>query len=248
MSPAIQFHPIILRSHILSPNFLGMTQVDQSWDCLTINDQRNWGGPLLGVQGQCFTAPKMRFCSDPAPSIIARDPTRLRDPKTQRPGCFLMRTLPFGSEASVLHFNCTARLLHWQVCVEGLFQLLGFRFASDKPAPFSTSTEMLGVIVDIAERGVKKVCSASAWSRPATSLDVTSREARWCRPTQTTVGRWASTICSSFHRWCSRNGSRWQSGGHRWWSDFLLMDESKLLVLMWMRVSCVVGCKSWYTP
>ena len=23
--------------------------------------QRNWGGPLLGVQGQCFTAPKMRF-------------------------------------------------------------------------------------------------------------------------------------------------------------------------------------------
>ena len=112
MSPAIQFHPIILCSHILSPNFLRMTQVDQSWDCFTINDQRNWGGPLLGVQGQCFTAPKMRFCSDPTPSIIARDPTRLRDPKTQRPGCFLMRTLPFGSEASVLHFNCTARLLH----------------------------------------------------------------------------------------------------------------------------------------
>ena len=25
--------------------------------------QRNWGGPLLGVQGQCSTAPKMRFCS-----------------------------------------------------------------------------------------------------------------------------------------------------------------------------------------
>ena len=109
----------------------------------------------------------------------------LRDPKTQRPACFLMRTLPFGSVASVLHFNRTARLLWrlglelnlwWsnyfddfpcvahcsqvgstQACVEGLFQLLGFKFASDKLAPFSTSTEMLGVLVDTAERGVIKV-------------------------------------------------------------------------------------------
>ena len=96
-----------------------------------------------------------------------------------------MRTLPFGSVASVLHFNRTARLLcrlglelnlWWsnyfddfpcishcsqvgstQACVEGLFQLLGFRFASDKLAPFSTATEMLGVMVDTAERGVVKV-------------------------------------------------------------------------------------------
>ena len=98
-----------------------------------------------------------------------------------------MRTLPFGSVASVLHFNCTARLLWrlglelnlwWsnyfddfpcishcsqvgstQACVEGLFQLVGFRFASDKLAPFSTSTEMLGVVavVDTAERGVIKL-------------------------------------------------------------------------------------------
>ena len=41
--------------------------------------------------------------------------------------------------------------------LEGLFQLLGFRFASDKLAPFSTSTEMLGVLVDTAERDVIKV-------------------------------------------------------------------------------------------
>ena len=38
-----------------------MTQVDQSWAAIF---QRNWGGQLLGVQGQCITAPKMRFCSD----------------------------------------------------------------------------------------------------------------------------------------------------------------------------------------
>ena len=109
----------------------------------------------------------------------------LRDPRAQRPACFLMRTLPFGSTASVLHFNRTARLLWrlglelnlwWsnyfddypcathcsqvastQACVEGLFELLGFRFAKDKLAPFATSTDMLGVTVDTAEHGVIKV-------------------------------------------------------------------------------------------
>ena len=42
-------------------------------------------------------------------------------------------------------------------CVEGLFDLLGFRFAHDKLAPFSTSTEMLGVVVDTAQKGMVKV-------------------------------------------------------------------------------------------
>lgn len=105
----------------------------------------------------------------------------LRDPKTTRPTCFLMRTLPLGSTASVLHFNRVARLI-WRLaielnlwwsnyfddypclshrsqvastksCVEGLFQLLGFRFAREKLAPFSSATEMLGVVVDTSEVG-----------------------------------------------------------------------------------------------
>ena len=105
----------------------------------------------------------------------------LRNPETKQPACFLMRTLPFGSTASVLHFNRVARLiwrlgielnLWWlnnfddypcvshrsqvvltKTCVEGLFQLLGFRFAHEKLAPFSSSTEMLGVVVDTSEWG-----------------------------------------------------------------------------------------------
>ena len=44
-------------------NGLRMTQVDQSWglfDCRFFNAT----GEDFGVQDQCFTAPKMRFCSD----------------------------------------------------------------------------------------------------------------------------------------------------------------------------------------
>ena len=106
----------------------------------------------------------------------------LRNPETKQPACFLMRTLPFGSTASVLHFNRMARLIwrlglelnlwwsnyfddypcishHGQVsstraCVEGLFQLIGFKFAQEKLAPFSTASEMLGVVVDTSEKGV----------------------------------------------------------------------------------------------
>ena len=109
----------------------------------------------------------------------------LQDPGNKRPACFLMRTLPFGSTASVLHFNRIARLI-WRLgielnlwwanyfddypcishrsqmvstksCAEGLFQLLGFRFARDKLAPFAESSEMLGVVVDTSEKGVVKL-------------------------------------------------------------------------------------------
>ena len=109
----------------------------------------------------------------------------LQDPGNKRPACFLMRTLPFGSTASVLHFNRIARLI-WRLgnernlwwanyfddypcishksqvvstksCAEGLFQLLGFRFAQDKLAPFAGSSKMLGVVVDTSEKGVVKL-------------------------------------------------------------------------------------------
>ena len=55
--------------YILSPNFhTKRSSHDASGSKLGIVwpsiFQSNWGGPLLGVQDQCFTAPKMRFCSD----------------------------------------------------------------------------------------------------------------------------------------------------------------------------------------
>ena len=121
----------------------------------------------------------------------------LQDPANGCPACFLMRTLPFGSTASVLHFNRTARLiwrlglelnLWWsnyfddypcvthgsqmastQSCVEGLFQLLGFRFASDKLAPFSNSTEMLGVVVDTSDKKFIKVDNKESRKRELVS-------------------------------------------------------------------------------
>ena len=92
------------------------------------------------------------------------------------PKCFFMRTLPFGSVASVLHFNRVARLL-WRIGIElnlmwfncfddypcispsiqskstmmtvkGLFGLLGFKFAEDKLSDFADTAEMLGVVID----------------------------------------------------------------------------------------------------
>ena len=113
----------------------------------------------------------------------------LKSPSSGKPACFLMRTLPCGSTASVLHFNRVARLwrlgielnLWWsnyfddypcisqqhqvsstKACVEGLFNLLGFRFAQEKLAPFSTSTEMLGVVVDTSRKGIVQVDNKEA--------------------------------------------------------------------------------------
>jgi len=100
----------------------------------------------------------------------------LRSPKENAVKCFYMRTLPFGSIASVVHFNRISRLL-WRLglalgilwgnyfddfpcvthvahatstmaCVQGLFKLLGFAFAEDKLLPFEDHAEMLGVLVN----------------------------------------------------------------------------------------------------
>ena len=103
----------------------------------------------------------------------------LRNPEEDAIKCFYMRTLPFGSIASVLHFNRVSRLL-WRLglalgvvwtnyfddypclshaahvastmaCVQGLFKLLGFAFAEDKLLPFEDRAEMLGVEVNLTE-------------------------------------------------------------------------------------------------
>ena len=121
----------------------------------------------------------------------------LRNPGNKRPACFLMRTLPFGSTASALHFNRIARFI-WRLgielnlwwanyfddypcishgsqmvstksCAEGLFQLLGFRFAHHKLAPFAESSEMLGVVVDTSEKGVVKIANKESRKRDLVS-------------------------------------------------------------------------------
>ena len=104
-------------------------------------------------------------------SVIA-----LLDPVKLIPGLFESKALPFGSSASVLHFNRLARLF-WRIGVElflpwcnfcadfpvmspsgiaantmdtmiALCNLLGFRFASDKLSPFSSLATVLGIEVD----------------------------------------------------------------------------------------------------
>ena len=41
----------------------------------------------------------------------------IRNPATGQPSCFMMKTLPFGSTASVLHFNRVSRLI-WRLGLE----------------------------------------------------------------------------------------------------------------------------------
>ncbi|CAE7559207.1 unnamed protein product [Symbiodinium natans] len=100
----------------------------------------------------------------------------LLNPDTLVPGLFESKALPFGSAASVLHFNRLSRLL-WRLGVEllipwgnffddfpamspsaisdntmstmtALCSLLGFAFADDKLSPFQPAATMLGVEVD----------------------------------------------------------------------------------------------------
>ena len=100
------------------------------------------------------------------------------DPQSREIACFLMNTLPFGSVASVLHFNRVSRLL-WRLglemgilwtnyfddypcvshslhekstmsSVKGLFELLGYAYAKDKLLDFSGESEMLGIKLDLS--------------------------------------------------------------------------------------------------
>ena len=100
------------------------------------------------------------------------------DPQSHKIACFLMNTLPFGSVASVLHFNRVSRLL-WRLelemgilwtnyfddypcishllhekstmsAVKGLFELLGYAYAKDKLLDFSNESEMLGIKLDLS--------------------------------------------------------------------------------------------------
>eukprot|EP00435_Cladocopium_sp_Y103_P046282 s948_g13.t1 len=117
----------------------------------------------------------------------------LRKPLAGTACGFISRTLPFGSVASVLHFNRIARLLHrlgleldipWTnyyddypvvdfkvlsdhttAAVRALTSLLGFELSLDKELPFEKSAEMLGVVLDLSEsnQGLIKVANKPSW-------------------------------------------------------------------------------------
>lgn len=110
----------------------------------------------------------------------------IADPSDAQVKHFLMLTLPFGSSASVLHFNRVSWLLWalgcklgilWScyyngyplLCPDGLEQsslgsakalmnLLVFQFAEDKLSPPSHTAELLGVELDLRQSSAGAVC------------------------------------------------------------------------------------------
>ena len=111
----------------------------------------------------------------------------LKQPSSGKAMGFVSKILPFGSVASVLHFNRVVRLLHrigleldipWTnyyddfpaidfkvfsehtaAAARALTSLLGFERALDKEQPFSLKAEALGVVLDLEEstKGIVKV-------------------------------------------------------------------------------------------
>ena len=117
----------------------------------------------------------------------------LKDPSKDNVFGFVSKTLPFGSTASVLHFNRVSRLIHrlglqldvpWAnyyddypvvdfVClssstsnaIRALMSLLGFECSLDKEEPFAPQAEMLGVVLDLGKSGAGNVVIRNKPSR-----------------------------------------------------------------------------------
>ena len=103
----------------------------------------------------------------------------LLNPETSEPACFEGKVLPFGSTASVVHFNRCSRLLQcvgWHLCilwgnyfddfpilsmsgmndstintVTLLLRLLGFDYAKHKLKGFSGVAGVLGVEIELSK-------------------------------------------------------------------------------------------------
>ena len=130
--------------------------------------------PFLQVKTVDLKSAYKQFAIHPSDrrlSVLA-----LKKPETGEVAGFVSRTLPFGSTASVLHFNRAARLLHrigleldvaWtnyyddypvvefsflaantNHTIKALASLLGFECSTDKELPFADEAEMLGVVLD----------------------------------------------------------------------------------------------------
>ena len=117
----------------------------------------------------------------------------LKRPSDQVAMGFVSKTLPFGSVASVLHFNRVSRLLHrigleldvaWTnyyddypvvkfkilaehtaAAIRALTSMLGFECSLDKELPFDVKTEMLGVVLDLSQSNSSVVKVANKPSR-----------------------------------------------------------------------------------
>ena len=138
------------------------------------------GKPFLQVKTVDLKSAYKQFAIHPSDrrlSVLA-----LKKPKTGEVAGFVSRTLPFGSTASVLHFNRAARLLHrigleldvaWtnyyddypvvefsflaantNHTIRALTSLLGFECSTDKELPFADEAEMLGVVLDVSKSSV----------------------------------------------------------------------------------------------
>ena len=133
--------------------------------------------PFLQVKTVDLKSAYKQFAIHPSDrrlSVLA-----LKKPGTGEVAGFVSRTLPFGSTASVLHFNRAARLLHrigleldvaWtnyyddypvvefsflaantNHTMKALTSLLGFECSTDKELPFADEAEMLGVVLDVSK-------------------------------------------------------------------------------------------------
>ena len=135
--------------------------------------------PFLQVKTVDLKSAYKQFAIHPSDrrlSVLA-----LKRPETGEVAGFVSGTLPFGSTASVLHFNRAARLLHrigleldvaWtnyyddypvvefsflaantSHTIRALTSLLGFECSTDKGRPFADEAEMLGVVLDVSKSG-----------------------------------------------------------------------------------------------
>ena len=119
----------------------------------------------------------------------------LKNPTDDRVYAFPCNTLPFGSSASVMHFNRVSLLLQrilWEVgvvaacyyddyptmapamlsggtdnAVHSVMDLLGFTLSRDKEQPFSSASEMLGVVLDTSDPSFGHVCVSNKQERAA---------------------------------------------------------------------------------
>ena len=147
--------------------------------------------PFLQVKTVDLKSAYKQFAIHPSDrrlSVLA-----LKKPETGEVAGFVSRTLPFGSTASVLHFNRAARLLHrigleldvagtnyyddypvvefsflasnTNHTIRALTSMLGFECSTDKELPFGEEAEMLGVVLDVSKSGLGSLSVKNKQSR-----------------------------------------------------------------------------------
>eukprot|EP00435_Cladocopium_sp_Y103_P070071 s19_g34.t1 len=145
----------------------------------------SWRKVAFGVEATCVDM-KSAYKQLPLhPCEYHRTVVSLWDVNNRKPACFLMRTLPFGASASVHHFLRVSSFVHavglhaglcWGAYFDdfplmsnvvnrqstlstalGIFELLGFKYNSEKLEPFDKTATMLGVELDLSQAQNGKV-------------------------------------------------------------------------------------------